>query len=89
MHDETQDLPLFRLADPKVRGTEEEPRLSRQCQAILARLKEGPASNSDLMRIAQRFGARIHDLRGAGYAIEIQSRDRVTGVTIYAMEPRP
>jgi hypothetical protein len=72
--------------DPKVRGTEEEPRLTRQSLAILARLREGPASNSDLVLIAQRFGARVHDLREAGYPITILSRDRASGVTVYALE---
>jgi hypothetical protein len=41
----------------------EQTRLSRQRAEILARLKEGPATNVELGAIAQRFGGRIFDLR--------------------------
>lgn len=44
-------------------------RLSRQCLAILARLREGPATNADLSRIALRFGARLDEIRQAGFEI--------------------
>ena len=94
--DEAKGLPLFDTAgasapaippqDPRVRGTVEEPRLSRQSQAILDRLRERPASNADLMLIAQRFGARVHDLRAAGFDIQITDRDRETGLVWYALE---
>ena len=72
--------------DPRVRGTVEEPRLSRQSLAVLERLRQGPAENTELVLIAQRFGARVHDLRGAGFPVVILSRDRETGVTVYALE---
>lgn len=88
MTDETEGLPLFKPEDPKVRDTAEEPRLSRQCRAILDRLKAGPATNADLVTIAQRFGARIHDLRAAGHTIEITHRDHETGITTYSLEAR-
>lgn len=76
----------IRLSDPKVRGSVEEPRLTNQCQLILARLKQGPASNTELANIATRFGARVHDLRSAGYNIVITHRDRRSGLTFYALE---
>jgi hypothetical protein len=44
-------------------------RVSRQCLAILARLREGEATNSDLARIALRYGQRIAELRKAGFDI--------------------
>jgi hypothetical protein len=55
--------------DPNVEP-QDVPRLSRQSKKILERLMWGPATNSDLGLIAQRFGARIHDLRKAGYRIK-------------------
>jgi hypothetical protein len=94
--DDVAGLPLFSTGgasappvvpqDPRVRGTVEEPRLSKQSQAILDRLRQRPASNSELMLIAQRFGARVHDLRAAGFNIQITERDRETGMTWYALE---
>lgn len=44
-------------------------RLSRQCLAILARLRQGPATNGELVQIAQRFGGRLEELRRAGFGI--------------------
>ena len=41
---ETAGLPLFELADPKVRDSVEAPRLSKQCMVILGRLSLGPAT---------------------------------------------
>jgi hypothetical protein len=83
---ETDGLPLFvEPVDPRVKGSVEEPRLSRQSLEMLARLKEGPATNAQLTTIAQRFGARIHDLRAAGFQVEITHRDRETGLTTYAL----
>lgn len=43
------------------------PRLSAQHRAILARLKEGPATNLQLSLIAMRFGARLEELKRAGH----------------------
>lgn len=60
-------------------------RLSAQAQSILERLQRGRASNADLSAIAQRFGARLFDLRRAGYRVEIVERDRDTGITVYEL----
>jgi hypothetical protein len=46
------------------------PRLNRQCLAILARLRQGPATNAELSAIALRFGGRLFELRKAGAEIE-------------------
>src|SRR5678816_3999302 len=45
----------------------EAPRLSLQHQTILDRLREGPATNLELGEIAQRFSARLHELKLAGH----------------------
>lgn len=47
--------------------------LSRQCRAILAVLRRGPALGHELNAIAHRFGGRIHDLRRKGYNIRAKS----------------
>jgi hypothetical protein len=79
--------PLFALGDPQVRtDPEEAPRLSAQCAAILDRLKRGPATNQELARIALKYTGRISDLRANGHQIEIVSRCRSTGLTIYALK---
>lgn len=70
--------------DPRVER-EARPRLSRQCIAILERLKEGNASGCDLLLIAHRYGARLHELRKAGYQIDIVARDVASGFTEYAL----
>lgn len=60
-------------------------RLSAQCEQILARLKRGPASNTELSAIAMRYSARIFDLRRRGYKIEITARDTDTGAVTYEL----
>jgi hypothetical protein len=64
-------------------------RLKEQAKRILAELQRGPKSNTELSAISQRFGARVHELRKAGYVIRIESRDRVTGRCVYALEQEP
>lgn len=46
---------------------EDAPRLGKQHHAILDRLREGPATNIELSRIGQRFGARLEELKKAGH----------------------
>ena len=65
---------------------EERPRLSGQNAAILARLQRGPASNTDLAAIALKYTSRISDLRDAGYEVSVVSRDRATGLVVYALD---
>ena len=40
-----------------------------QKERILARLRQGPATNRDLNEIAFRYGARIHELHAEGHVI--------------------
>ncbi len=61
------------------------PRLSRQSVEILKRLLEGPATNQDLTKVSHRFGARIYDLRKAGYAIECYDEDHASGLAWYRL----
>lgn len=46
---------------------QDKPRLRKQHDAILDRLREGPATNIELGRIAQRFSARLEEMKRAGY----------------------
>ena len=64
------------------------PRLGRQQQAILERLRRGPATNTELSQIAQRFSARIGELRAAGYDIRRTHDDHERGVYVYELAGR-
>ena len=64
------------------------PRLGRQQQAILDRLRKGPATNNELSQIAQRFSARSGELRAAGYDIRRTHDDHERGVYVYELAGR-
>jgi hypothetical protein len=61
------------------------PRVSRQALKVLELLKLGPATNRELLSVAIRYGSRIHDLRKAGYRIEIIAKDEASGLTTYKL----
>jgi hypothetical protein len=63
----------------------ERTRLSRQCRAILSRLKQGPATNVELATLALKYTGRISDLRRSGYQVTAYDRNRQTGVTWYRL----
>lgn len=75
----------FEPCDPTV-TSEEAPRLSRQCQALLDRLRLGRVSNDEMSRISRKYTSRVSDLRKAGYSIEVVSRDKKTGLVIYELK---
>ena len=85
---EAQIKPRIEPVDPHLTD-EEKPRLTRQCIGVLERLRCGPATNKELVQIATRFGARLLDLRRAGYDIQITARNRETGLTVYALVREP
>ena len=64
---------------------QEKVRLSRQCQEILNRLREGPATNRELSRISLKYTGRISDLRKLGYIIECYDRNPATGLARYRL----
>lgn len=55
---ETPPVPLNSTVEP-----EDETLAAQQQAAILARLQRGPATNAELIMIAGRFGARLHELK--------------------------
>lgn len=56
-------------ADPNLDAAERK-RLAPHCHAILARLREGPASSIELIALtSHRYSGRIWDLREAGCVI--------------------
>lgn len=61
----------------------DKPRLSAQHQAIAARLRQGAATNLDLTEIALRYGARLHELKRAGFLWKKTSQGQ--GVFLYEM----
>ena len=63
----------------------DKPRLRGNSQAILTLLQRGPATNIQLMQVGGvRYGARIHDIKKAGY--KIQSRRLEEGIWVYELE---
>ena len=46
----------------------------------------GPVSSNELKKITHRFSARIHDLRGRGYQIEVEKKD--DGTSIHTLKTR-
>lgn len=63
----------------------EHARLSRQCQAIVTRLKKGDATNSELAQIALKYTSRISDLRAKGWVVNVVAKDHATGLTTYRL----
>jgi len=63
----------------------ERARLTKQCQAILARLQQGPATNKELAGISLKYTGRISDLRAAGYGVENYDRNPRTGLSWYRL----
>jgi hypothetical protein len=64
-------------------------RLTRQQIAVVAKLREGPATNMELIPISTRFSARIFDLRKLGYVIDTSVIDRAKGLTLYTLKSEP
>jgi hypothetical protein len=79
-------MDLFAPREPEnLALADEVPRFVTQCNRILARLREGPTSNSELAGIALKYTGRISELRKCGHTIVVVSRDRKTGLTWYAL----
>lgn len=75
----------FRFCDHRITPAEK-PRLSGQRQAILDRLRRGPATNKELAMLSLKYTGRISDLRKSGYDVRLLSQDRATGVSVYVLE---
>ena len=73
------------LVDPRL-ADEERPRLTRQCLAVLERLRQGPATTMELIPISTRFSARLHELRKQGWIIETDRIDKASGVSLYTLK---
>lgn len=75
------------VADPNA-PTAAHPRLSRQAQKILDAFKAAQDRRltcTQLLALAQRFGARLYDLRQAGYVIDLVQHDHASGLTVYEL----
>lgn len=62
-------------------------RLRGQCGAILALLREGPATNAQLAGIALKYTNRISDLRADGHVITCERMKAVgrEGTHVYTL----
>jgi len=80
------DLPNIDVPPTDKRlAAEEKPRLCGQNGAILARLRQGPATNDELSRLARKYTSRISDLRQAGYDVRVIEHDRKSGLSLYRL----
>ena len=62
-------------------------RAGTHAAVILEMLQRGgPVSSTELMQVTHRFSARIHDLRGRGYQIEVEKKD--DGTSIHTLKVR-
>lgn len=77
-------LPI-KPSDPAVEDGPETIRLTGQNGRILARLRQGPATNDELARLARKYTSRISDLRKDGHVITCTDQDRVTGISTYRL----
>ena len=68
-----------RPADPNL-DPRDVPRLSQQCEAILAALRERPRTNAELAAISLKYTSRVSDLRAAGYRIDCERQEGGTFV---------
>lgn len=65
------------------------PRVSKQALQVLEQLRSGPKTNRQLLEVAIRYGSRLHDLRKAGYDIQIVSKDEASGLVTYKLVGGP
>ena len=84
------DPPITRMTDPEsshIAATKliKSGRRVSQKQKILERLQQGPATNTELVKIAINYRARVSDLRLDGYDI-ICKQNSDNGVTEYYIE---
>lgn len=71
--------------DPNV-SEEDVEALSEQCEAIYARLKQGPATSKELAALSLKYTSRASDLRK--YGIKVKCEKRADGVWVYSLEAK-
>ena len=67
-------------------GLEDAPRLDSQCDRMLARLKKGAATNTQLVEIALNYRARISELRQMGHNVQCEKKQG--GLAVYRLVPK-
>jgi hypothetical protein len=70
--------------DPNVTEPRERRRLKGQNAAILDRLRQGPATNRELVGMSLKYTSRVSDLRERGCVIHCDE-DRATGLNTYRL----
>lgn len=81
-------------APPKARANRSVPKAARprvesQAARVLALLRGGRTSVSELKAVASQYNARIHELRAAGYRIENVAQNKTTGESWYELRAEP
>jgi hypothetical protein len=84
-------LDLLGVAPSRVKLTPfrmEQGRRENNYDRVLARLRQGPATNHELAQIAgYRFGARLHEIRDKGGDFERAGVDGATHIYTLKQEP--
>lgn len=65
------DQPRLPFADPR-HPEADRVRLAEQCVRVLDALWQRPQTNRELSQIGLRFGARVKEIREAGYEIKVE-----------------
>lgn len=73
--------------DPNVTEVPDKRRLSGQNAAILARLRQGPATNAELAAISLKYTSRCSDLRSFGCEIAVERQ--AGGTFVYTLVHAP
>lgn len=60
-------------------------RLSKQTDAIVERLRRGPATNAELAAIALKYTSRVSDARARGYDIRATQVEGARGTFQYEL----
>lgn len=69
--------------DPNVTEVADKRRLSGQSARILARLREGPATNAELAGLALKYTSRLSDIRSFGCEIGVERK--AGGTFVYTL----
>jgi hypothetical protein len=70
------DAPVSVYAEHRAEVQKEQVRLSKSADAVLRRLRMGPATNAELAEVSLKYTSRISDLRARGYRIEAEHLER-------------
>jgi hypothetical protein len=72
---------------PEPQVVAEKKRCATNYDKVLARLRQGPATNVELNAICFRYGGRLHEMRENGLTILTQRHHN--GIYVYTLKEQP